>query len=63
MHLPLGADGELFAASRATSRKHGPPVFGCHAGQKSMLFGALAVIRLKSTFRHLGSKLLKRLNF
>ena len=53
MPLPLVADGELLPPARAAAGQHGTAVLGGHAGEKAVRFGALSVIRLKSTFRHL----------
>jgi hypothetical protein len=53
--LPFGADREFFAAPRAATGKNSPPVLGFHAGPEPMRLGAVAVIRLKSTFRHFSS--------
>jgi len=55
--LPFGADGELFAAPRTAAGKNGTPVLGFHSGQEPVRLGAVAVIRLKSTFRHCGSSI------
>jgi hypothetical protein len=55
--LPLGADGQLFASASPAAREHGPSVFGSHAGEESMRLGTLAVIRLKSAFRHCSSSI------
>ena len=53
MPLPLVADSELLPSTCAAASQHGAAVLGRHAGKKAMRFGALSVIRLKSTFRHL----------
>ena len=53
MPLPLVADGELLPPARPAAGQHGAAVLGGHAGEKAVRFGALSVIRLKSTFRHL----------
>jgi len=53
MALPLVADGELLAPTRPASSQHGAAILGGHAGEKTMRFGTVSVIRLKSTFRHL----------
>jgi len=50
----LVAYGQLVAAAGPAARQHGPAVLGLHALTKSVHFGALAIIRLKSTFRHIG---------
>src|SRR4029077_21152244 len=53
MPLPLVADGELLPPTRPRASEHSTAILGRHAGKKTMRFGAMAVIRLKSTFRHL----------
>jgi hypothetical protein len=53
MPLPLVADSKLLPSASAASSQHRAAVLGGHAGEKAMRFGALSVIRLKSTFRHL----------
>ena len=53
MPLPLVADGELLPSTGTASSQHRAAVLGGHAGEKAMRFGALSVIRWKSTFRHL----------
>jgi len=53
--LPFGADREFLAASRAAAGKNGPAILGFHAGPEPVRLGAVAVIRLKSTFRHFSS--------
>ena len=55
--LPLVAHRELLAASRAAAGKNGTPVLGFHTGTEAMSLGAMAIIRLKSTFRHCGSRI------
>ena len=55
--LPLGADGKFLSAARPAAREHRTPVLGLHAGQKAVRFGTMAIIRLKSTFRHLISSI------
>jgi hypothetical protein len=50
--LPLGTDGEFLAAAGAAPGKNGPAVLGLHARAEPVRFGAMAVVRLKSTFRH-----------
>jgi hypothetical protein len=51
--LPLVADRELLAPTGPSASDHRAAILGRHAGEKAMRFGAVAVIRLKSTFRHL----------
>ena len=53
MPLPLVADGQLLPSACAAASQHRAAILGGHAGEKAMRFGALSVIRLKSTFRHL----------
>jgi hypothetical protein len=55
--LPLGTDGQLFAATRAAAGENGAAVLGLHAGAKPVRLGTMAIIRLKSTFRHLSSSI------
>jgi|SRR5579872_1451274 len=49
----LVAYGQLVTAAGPAARQHGPPVLGLHALTKSVDLGALAIVRLKSTFRHI----------
>jgi hypothetical protein len=51
--LPFGADSELFAATGAAAREDGPAVLGFHARPEPVRLGAVAIVRLKGTFRHL----------
>ena len=53
--LPLGTDGEFFPAPGPAARKHRAAIFGFHAGAKSVRLRAVAIIRLKGTFRHFSS--------
>jgi len=55
--LPFGADGKLFASPRAAAGKNGTSVLGFHPGQEPVRLGAVAVVRLKSTFRHFSSSI------
>jgi hypothetical protein len=50
--LPLGADGQFLAATSATTGENGAAILGLHSGAKPVRFGAMAIIRLKGTFRH-----------
>jgi hypothetical protein len=50
--LPFVADREFLAATGAPAGQHGAAILGFHAAKEPMGFSALAVIRLKSTFRH-----------
>src|SRR5260370_26734675 len=51
--LPLVADGELLPPTGPPASDHRAAILGGHAGEKTMRFGAVAVVRLKSPFRHL----------
>jgi hypothetical protein len=53
--LPLGTDGQFLAAASAAPGQNGASVLGLHAGQKPVGLGAVAIVRLKSTFRHVSS--------
>jgi hypothetical protein len=53
--LPLGADSQFLTATRPAASEHGATVLGLHAGEKAVRLGAMAVIRLKGSFRHLSS--------
>ena len=46
------ADRQLVAAPRATAREHRAAILRFHPGPESVSLGALAIIRLKCTFRH-----------
>ncbi len=50
----LVAYGQLVTAAGPAARQHGPSVLGLHALTKSVDFGALAIVRLKCPFRHIG---------
>ena len=50
--LPLGANGQFLAAASAAPGQNGASVLGLHTGAKPVRFSAMAVIRLKGTFRH-----------
>jgi hypothetical protein len=50
----LVAHGQFVAAAGPAACQHGPPVLGLHTLAKSVHLGALAIIRLKSPFRHNG---------
>jgi hypothetical protein len=52
-YVALVADGQFPAALRAAARKDGAAVDRIHARAKPVSFGPFAIIRLKSTFRHL----------
>jgi hypothetical protein len=53
MPLPISADGELFSPARTAASQHSAAVLGGHTGEKTVRLHTFAVIRLKSTFRHL----------
>jgi hypothetical protein len=52
-NIALVADGQLPAALGAAAREDGAAVDRIHARAKPVSFGPFAIIRLKSTFRHL----------
>ena len=53
--LPLVANREFFATSRAAASENGTPVLGFHAGAEAVSLGTVTIIRLKGTFRHCSS--------
>ena len=53
--LPLGTHGQLLTAPGPATSDHRASILGLHTGEEAMRFGAVAIIRLKSTFRHLSS--------
>jgi hypothetical protein len=55
--LPLGANGQFLAAACAAPGQNRASVLGFHTGAKPMRFGAVAIVRLKSTFRHFSSSI------
>jgi hypothetical protein len=55
--LPFVANRQLLTSSSAAARKHSPAILGFHPAAKAMSLGALAIIRLKSAFRHLSSSI------
>ena len=55
--LPFGADSEFFAATGAAACEDGPAILGFHTRPEPVCFGAVAIVRLKGTFRHLISSL------
>ncbi len=55
--LPLGANGQFLAATSAAAGENGAAVLGLHTGAKPVRFGAMAIIRLKGTFRHFSSSI------
>src|ERR1035437_10262048 len=57
MRLPLGAYGQFLAPARAAPGQNGASVLGLHSGAKPVRLGAVAIIRLKSTFRHVSSSI------
>jgi hypothetical protein len=50
--LPFVADRELLTSTGTPASQYSAPILGFHAAKEPMGFSALAVIRLKSTFRH-----------
>lgn len=57
---PFVADRQLVAAPGAAARQHGAAILRRHPGPESMSLRALAIIRLKCTFRHGLSSLARR---
>jgi len=55
--LPLGTNGQLLATPGPAAGKHRAAILGLHASEEAMRLGAVAIIRLKSTFRHLSSSI------
>jgi hypothetical protein len=55
--LPLRTDREFLAATSAATGKDSTAILGFHTGTEAMSLGAVAIIRLKSTFRHCGSRI------
>ena len=55
--LPFVADRELLTATGAPAGQYGAPILGFHAAEEPMGLSALAIIRLKSTFRHFSSSI------
>ena len=55
--LPFVANRELLAPGSPPARQHGTAILGFHAAAKAVRFGAMAVVRLKSTFRHVSSSI------
>jgi hypothetical protein len=53
--LPLGANSQFLAAAGTAPGQNGASVLGLHTSAKPMRFGAVTIVRLKSTFRHVGS--------
>jgi hypothetical protein len=53
--LSFGADSELLAATGAAAREYGPAILGFHARPEPVCLGAVAIVRLEGTFRHLSS--------
>ena len=52
-HNALVADGKLPAPALAAASQNGPAIHCLHAGAEAMLLGALTVIRLKRSLRHI----------
>src|ERR1700679_1089919 len=55
--LPFVADRELLTPTGAPAGQYGAPILGFHAAKEPVGLSALAVIRLKSTFRHSSSSI------
>ena len=54
-YLLFGAYGQFLAPASAAPGQNGASVLGFHTGAKPVRLGAVTVIRLKSTFRHVSS--------
>ena len=50
--LPFGTDSQLLPAPGPAAREHRAAILGLHPGEEAMGFGTVAIIRLKSAFRH-----------
>jgi hypothetical protein len=55
--LPFVADGKFLSSSGATASKHGAAILGFHAAAETVRLDTLAIIRLKSAFRHFSSSI------
>jgi hypothetical protein len=55
--LPFVADGEFLASSGAPACEHGSAIFGFHPAAEAVGLDALAIVRLKSAFRHFSSSI------
>jgi hypothetical protein len=55
--LPLVTDSQLLAALRPAAGKNGTAVLGFHPRAEAVCFCAVAIIRLKGTFRHFSSSI------
>jgi hypothetical protein len=55
--LPLGADRQLVTAAGAAAGENGASVLSLHPGAEAVRLGAMAIIRLKSAFRHDDSRI------
>ena len=55
--LPFGTDSQFLPAPGPAARKHRAAILGLHPGEESMRFGTVAIIRLKSAFRHCSSSI------
>ena len=53
--LPLRTDRKFLAATGAAASENSTAILGFHTGTEAMSLGAMAIIRLKSTFRHVSS--------
>jgi hypothetical protein len=53
--LPFVADGEFLASGGAPAGEHGTAILGFHAATEAVRLDTLAIVRLKSAFRHFSS--------
>jgi len=50
--LPFGTDREFLTPARAPARQHGTAIFRLHTGAESVCLRTVAIVGLKSAFRH-----------
>jgi hypothetical protein len=50
--LPLGTDGQLFAATGAPASDHSAAVLRFHSGAEAVRLRAMTIVGLKGAFRH-----------
>jgi hypothetical protein len=55
--LPFVADRELLTPTGASAGQYGAPILGFHAAAETVGLRAMAIVRLKSTFRHFSSSI------
>ena len=55
--LPFGTDSQFLAAPGPAAREHRAAIFRLHPGEEAMRLGTVAIIRLKSAFRHFSSSI------